>query len=125
MGYKVTARLRIDLGDLGEDQNGVPFFVEIQHPRLLTWPQKMEAAKFQVPEGKTLTSEERQQQINDMVEYVRSFVKAWNLLDMDTEQLVTLTDEKAFEKIPGEVVERVLMKFQEFTGKQDEETKNS
>jgi hypothetical protein len=125
MGYKVTAQLTIDLSDLGEDQNGTPFFVKIQHPRLLTWDQKMESAKFQVPEGTVLTPEQIKERSADMKNYVRSFIKAWNLLDMDTEQPLAVTDGTALDKVPGEVMERILMEFQKQAIQQNDETKNS
>lgn len=125
MGYKVTAQLHIDLSDIGEDQNGTPFFVKIQHPRLLTWDQKMESAKFKVPEGTVLTPEQIKEQSNDMKSYIKSFIKAWNLLDMNTEQPISIADGTALDKVPGEVMERILLEFQKYAVKQDEETKNS
>lgn len=120
MGYKNTAKIRVDLSDLGTDNQENPFFAEIQNPKLLTWPQKMEAAKFAVPKDKVLTPEETAEMTKGMKEYVFGFIKSWNLISLVDEQPVKLESPAALDLVPSEVVERIMAEF----GKQEEEQKN-
>ena len=124
MGYKMTAKIRIQFDDMGTDLNGLPFYVEIQNPKLLTWPQKMESAKFIVPEGKILTPEETKEQLAQMQEYVYGFIKGWNFIDIDTEAALTLESPAVLGKVPSEVVERILKEFKKNSEEQEQQTKN-
>lgn len=124
MGYLNTAQITISMDDMGTDNNGLAFYVKIQNPKLLTWPQKMESAKFAVPEGKVLTPEETKEQLKQMQEYVFGFIKGWNLIDIETEQPLTLDSPAVLDRVPSEVVERILGAFKKNQEKQAEETKN-
>lgn len=120
MGYKVTARLKIDLSDIGTDNNGVPFFVEIKNPKLMTWEQKMDMSKFGVAEGQVLTPEETAIRGKMMQEYAQKIITSWNLLDMSTDQPIPFNDSSALSKVPSEVVEKIFASFKP----EDAETKN-
>lgn len=124
MGYKQTAQITIQMDDLGTDGNGLAFFVKIQNPKLLTWGQKMESAKFAVPEGKVLTPEETKEQLKGMQEYVFGFIKSWNLIDLETEAPLTLDSPAVLNKVPSEVVERILAAFKKEQEQAADEQKN-
>lgn len=81
MGYKLTNKVRIDLSDLGTDQNGNAFFVEIRNPKLLTWEQKMEMSKFGIAQGENLTPEQMTERGKMMQEYAQKLILSWNLLN--------------------------------------------
>lgn len=120
MGYLLTNKVRIDLSDLGTDNNGNPFFVEIRNPKLMTWEQKMEMSKFGVAEGEVLTPEKTAERGIMMQDYAKSIILSWNLLDMETEQPISITSEDALKRVPSDVVERIFAEFR----KQEPETKN-
>lgn len=113
MGYKVQAKNRIDLSDLG-DNNGTPFFVEIRNPRLLTFNEKIQFAKI-------AKIEDDIERTKAMTEHVQGLIVSWNLIDQETEQTVNPKDENAFDRVPSEVVEKIMA---EMKPKQDEQTKN-
>jgi hypothetical protein len=119
MGYKFTNKVRIELGELG-DNMGTPFFVEIKNPKLMTWEQKMEMSKFGVAEGEILTPEQTAERGKMMEEYAQKLILGWNLLDMTTEQPITPSSEGALSKVPSEVVEKIFAQFNQ----EDQETKN-
>lgn len=123
MGYLLTNKVKIDLGDLGTDNNNVPFFVEIRNPKLMTWEQKMELSKFGNVVGQVLTPEQTAERGIQMQDYAKSIITSWNLLDMNNpEQTVPINADDALKRVPSDVVERI---FKEFAPKQEEATKNS
>lgn len=117
MGYKQIPTVRIDLAELG-DNNGVPFFVDIKNPKLLTFEEKMSFAKV----GKV---EDEIEKVKAMKEVTKDFIVAWNLIDMETEESINPKDEKALDKVPSEVVESIMKKIGESSKQGDAETKNS
>lgn len=118
MGYKVQPKIRIDLGDLG-DNNGTPFFVEIKNPKMMSFEEKKQFAKFS-----KLESEE--EQVLAMKEVTKDLIIAWNLLDMETEQPLNphniFNGKDPLDCVPSDVVTAI---FKQFTPKQDDSTKNS
>lgn len=120
MGYKFTNKVRIDLSELGTDNNGNAFYVEIRNPKLMTWEQKMEMSKFGIAEGQKLTPEETAERGKMMQEYAQKLILSWNLIDMETEQSIPFNDQDALKRVPSEVVEKIFAEF----AKQDPETKN-
>lgn len=119
MGYKFTNKVRIDLGELG-DNNGTPFFVEMKNPKLMTFEQKTEMSKFGLVEGEVLTPEKAGERFKLIQEYAQKLILSWNLLDMETEQPIPFNAEDALKKVPSEVVEKILAQLQQ----EDPETKN-
>lgn len=115
MGYKVQSKIRIDLGDLG-DNNGTPFFAEIKNPRMLTFGEKSSFAKF----AKLENDEEKAAAMKDVA---KGFIVAWNLLDLETGSPVSLTTSDALDHVPSEVVEEIFKSF--LPKKQSDEIKNS
>ena len=120
MGYKFTNKVRIDLSELGTDNNGNSFYVEIRNPKLMTWEQKMEMGKFGVAEGQVLTPEETAERGKMMQEYAQKLILSWNLIDMENEQIIPFNAEDALKKVPSEVVEKIFAQFNQ----EDPETKN-
>lgn len=123
MGYKFRPTLNIDLSDLGEDANGLPFFVEIKHPKLLTYEEKMNfalVAKDVIDENKKIIM--TKETIGTLEDVAKSYVVNWNLLDKVTGIPILPTQEDALKHVPGVVVERIQNAI---NGKEDEETKNS
>lgn len=120
MGYKFSNKVHIDLSELGTDNNGNAFFVDIRNPKLMTWEQKMEMGNFGVAEGEVLTPEKVAERANLMRDYAQKLILSWNLIDMETEQPLTYNAENALSKVPSEVVEKIFAQFQQ----EDPETKN-
>jgi hypothetical protein len=123
MGYKLNNSIKIDLSKLG-DNNGVPFFVQMKNPKLLTYDEKMKFAAA----GKDLIGADgkanlNQENTNKMGEVALSYVTAWNLIDIESGDPVSSTDEGVIKKIPGEVIETIMEQIGS-ASKQDEETKN-
>jgi hypothetical protein len=139
MGYKVTGRLKIDLSDIGTDNNGNAFFAELQHPKLLTFDQKVELRKFQQIEKKKKTNpdgtveeidltpdeqEENARRILAFKDYIQSFLRAWNLLDIDDETKIVPVEGKPFQRVPSEVTEKIFQEFSNAMQQSSDETKN-
>lgn len=115
MGYKAKTTIRVDLSDLG-DNNGTPFFVEIKNPKMMTFGQKLEL-------GKSALIEDQAKKLDAIKGVVGSMITAWNLIDIETEQPVDVKAENALDRVPSEVVEKIMLSIA--PPKQDEATKNS
>lgn len=150
MGYTKQATKRLSLADLGTDEQGNPFFVDIANPAMLPYGRKMYAMKFAKlfsGDSRKLLQEVRNTQdetvqdelgqqlmsnmdadsvdqiIDGMKDWAKSLILAWNLIDMVTGKPVDLKDADALDRVPGEVVERVVAEVSNKKGAED--TKNS
>jgi hypothetical protein len=122
MGYKQKATLKIELGDLG-DNNGTPFFVTIKNPAMMTFDETLDMAKMsklQEMDRRALTDDEKK----ELHGFLQGLIQSWNLLDKDTEQPLDPHSEGALNRVPREVVLRIFQTFGD-SRKPDEPTKNS
>lgn len=116
MGYKTKYRptLHLDFGYIGDNQ-GVPFFMEIKNPRLLTFDEKTEL-------GEISKIVDKQQKQDAMKEVVRKLIITSNVLDKDTEATLNFSEENVLNHVPSEIVESIMSQF---GSTKDDETKNS
>lgn len=112
MGYKSASKIRIDLSELG-DNNGVPFYVEIKNPKLITLGDREQFKKF----GDTNTD-----RTETGMTYFKSMIVSWNLIDTETEEPILLSDPDAVYKIPVEVFTKISAVIN--PPKEDEAEKN-
>jgi len=124
MGYKTRPIIRLDFEELG-DNDGVPFFVEIKNPKMLTYNERMEPAilgKDSVgADGKMVMSKDN---FAMLAKYALSFITSWNLLSKVDETPISLDDPDILEKIPGDIVMAIQEKITP-AKKEDPEIKNS
>lgn len=113
MGYLAQTTLKIDLSDLG-DNNGIPFFVEIKNPKLLTFKEKIGLAKPTKIDDDT-------EKVLAMQYVCKSLIISWNLLDMGTGVPVDLASCNVFDGVPSEVVEKIMKSL---TPQESQEVKN-
>lgn len=120
MGYKQKPTIKLNLGELG-DNNGTPFFVSIKNLKMLPFSKTIELSKMSRLQkvGDEAITDEQKKELSD---FIRSLVVSWNLIDMETEQPVSPQDENALDRVPWEVVTEI---FKGLSGSQDESTKNS
>lgn len=118
MGYKAKYRptVHLDFSHIG-DNNGVPFFVDIKNPRLLTFEEKLEIGEA----SKKLNGAFDKKA---MKEATRKLILNWNLLDKDSESPVDFNSEDALDHVPGEIAEIIMLEFKP-AKEDDEEVKNS
>jgi hypothetical protein len=125
MAYTVkNSTIRIDLSHLGEDDNGNPFFIEMKNPRFLSYEAKMAWATAVDTDdnGKIIRSLDN---FKNLGAVAQKFITAWNLIDMETGELVLLSDEGAINKVPAEAIEAVFAQMGKTSDKQEKEIKNS
>lgn len=133
MGYNLKLTKRIDLSHLGTDNNGNPFYVEIVNLNAMPYEQKLnyinkmsesfgdiDTKKAQAGDlsGFKITKEN----IAGLKDAVKLMIKSWNLLDFEG-QPAKLDDPDVFDKIPGVVVDEILVKMNE-TDEETEKAKN-
>lgn len=124
MGYKTRPTIKMDFEELG-DNEGVPFFVEIKNPKMLTYNERMEPAitsKDAIDaDGKMVMSKEN---FVMLAKYALSFITSWNLLSKIDETPISLDDPDILEKIPGDIIMAIQEKITP-SKKEDPEIKNS
>jgi hypothetical protein len=98
--YKIPAKIRIDLSELG-DNNGTPFFVEIKDSRMMTYGEKRDKLRI-IKENEGAKAD---------IEMARSLIVDWNLTSVEGGSPVDFKDEDAFEKVPGVVIDQIYKEY--------------
>jgi hypothetical protein len=119
MGYNKKRTTHIDLSEFGTDGAGNGFFANIVDMKSMTLAEKMRY----VQTGRT-ASADLNQWTEEMTALLPDFVIAWNLIDMNTEEPLSPKDEGAFNRIPGDVTDKILKEISAVKVKDAEEVKN-
>lgn len=133
MGYKFQIQKRIDLSDLGADNNGNPFFAEVKNMNALPYQEKMEYLQSvsevyggmdieKVQQGDISSFKIDAKKLSAVKETLRRLIVSWNLVDFD-DKPVNIQDQNALDRVPGVVVDRISGALQD--AEEAEQVKNS
>lgn len=111
---------RVDLSELGEDEQGNPFYALILNLNALRYGERKDMVKRKFPDGVSKQDVEAHRD-----EYtIAAFVQEWNLVDMDTGEAVNPASPDAINRVPARAIDLISLALS--TGApEDANTKNS